>query len=340
MKKASLALLVFFLSFLNLSLDLHFNLGLNLWAQESPRVEKFTPQGTVKNVRQVRAQFSEPMVPFGDPRDLAEPFILSCPQKGTARWADGKNWVYDFEKDLPAGIQCEFTLQTGLKALSGREVAGPRTFAFSTGGPAIKESIPNQGDEGIDEDQVFVLRLDAEPNRDSVLQQVSFSVEGLPEGVGIRLVEGKEREKILESSRARWISRDLKTSGHSLLLLQSRQRFPHKAKVNLVWGRGVLSKTGVATERDQVLPFKTRDAFSVSFRCQRENPRAACLPITPMALDFSAPVPAEWAGRIVLKGPGEKIWKPQLSEEERESFTRLSFKGPFPEKASFIVELP
>jgi uncharacterized protein YfaS (alpha-2-macroglobulin family) len=338
MKKASLALLVFFLSFLNL--DLNLSLSLDLWAQESPRVEKFTPQGTVKNVRQVRAQFSESMVPFGDPRDLAEPFMVSCPQKGIARWADGRNWVYDFERDLPAGIRCEFTLKTDLKALSGKEVIGPQAFVFSTGGPAIRESIPNQGNEAIDEDQVFVLRLDAEPDRDSVLQHVSLSIEGLPERVGVKLIEGKEREKILESGRARWISRDLKPSGHFLLLLQSKQRFPHKAKVSLVWGKGVLSKTGVATEKDQVLPFKTRDAFAVAFRCQRENPRAACLPIAPMTLDFSAPVPAEWAGRIALKGPGERGWKSQLPEEEREFFTQLTFKGPFPENTSFTVELP
>ena len=72
MKKASRAPLIFFLSLLALSLSL------DLWAQESPRVEEFFPQGTVKNIRQVRAHFSEPMVPFGDSRDLAEPFAVSC----------------------------------------------------------------------------------------------------------------------------------------------------------------------------------------------------------------------------------------------------------------------
>jgi len=340
MKKASLALLSFFLFFLNLSLDLNLNLGLTLWAQESPRVEKFTPQGTVKNIRQVRAQFSEPMVPFGDPRDLAEPFAISCPEKGTPRWADPKNWVYDFEKDLPAGIRCEFTLKPGLKTLSGKEIGEAKTFAFSTGGPAVRDSIPNQGNESIDEEQVFILRLDAEPDPESVLQNVSFSVEGLAERVGIVLVEGKDRKKILESGRARWISRNLKESGHFLLLIQSRQRFPNKAKVDLVWGKGVQTKTGVATERDQVLPFKARDAFSVVFRCQRENPRSAGLPITPMTLDFSAPVPTKWARQILLKGPGEKVWKPQFPEEERDFFNGITFPGPFPENAAFRVELP
>jgi uncharacterized protein YuzE len=39
----------------------------------APRVELFSPQGTIKGVRQVAVRFSAPMVTFGDPR-LPEPF--------------------------------------------------------------------------------------------------------------------------------------------------------------------------------------------------------------------------------------------------------------------------
>jgi uncharacterized protein YfaS (alpha-2-macroglobulin family) len=308
--------------------------------EEGPQVEKFTPQGTVKNIRQVRAQFSESMVPFGDPRELAEPFDISCPEKGIARWADGKNWMYDFERDLPAGITCEFNLKAGLKALSGKEIGGPRTFSFSTGGPGIRRSIPEEGNEAIDEDQVFILLVDAEPDRDSVLQRVFFSVDGLPERVGIRVVEGKEKERILESPRARWITRYQKTSALFLLLIQSKQRFPNKAKVSLVWGKGVMSKTGVAVDQDQVLPFKAREAFSVAFRCERENPRAACIPVTPMRLHFSASLSKEWAKQITLKGPEGQLWGPQIGPEEGDFFDDLIFNGPFPENAQFRIDLP
>jgi hypothetical protein len=68
------------------------------------RVEVFSPQGEVKSVRQVAARFSEPMVALGDPR-LDAPFEIDCPQGGTARWADQKNWVFDFARDLPAGVR-------------------------------------------------------------------------------------------------------------------------------------------------------------------------------------------------------------------------------------------
>jgi hypothetical protein len=55
----------------------------SLQAQEPARVELFSPQGTVKQVRQVRARFSEPMVPFADPRAAAQPFVIDCAEKGT-----------------------------------------------------------------------------------------------------------------------------------------------------------------------------------------------------------------------------------------------------------------
>jgi hypothetical protein len=52
-------------------------LALPLLAQptstSAPRVEVFSPQGTVKGVRQVAVRFSVPMVTFGDPR-LPKPF--------------------------------------------------------------------------------------------------------------------------------------------------------------------------------------------------------------------------------------------------------------------------
>ena len=92
------------------------------YAEEGPRVEVFSPQGTVKGVRQVSARFSEQMVPFGDLRGIVEPFDIVCSEKGTGRWADGKNWVFDFERDLPAGVRCEFKLKQGLKSLSGKEI--------------------------------------------------------------------------------------------------------------------------------------------------------------------------------------------------------------------------
>ena len=44
-------------------------------AQDAAKVESFSPQGQIKDVRQVVARFSQPMVSFGDPRSEA-PFDI------------------------------------------------------------------------------------------------------------------------------------------------------------------------------------------------------------------------------------------------------------------------
>ena len=78
----------------------------------SPQVDQFTPLGTVKRVRQASATFSEPMVPFGDPRSPVDPFVIDCPEDGTGRWIDSRTWVYDFARDLPGGVRCSFQTPT------------------------------------------------------------------------------------------------------------------------------------------------------------------------------------------------------------------------------------
>jgi uncharacterized protein YfaS (alpha-2-macroglobulin family) len=146
----------------------------------------------------------------------------------------------------------------------------------------------------------------------------------------------KEREEIFKA----WF-RYRKPPFPPMIFIQSKQRFPADTKISLVWGKGVMSKTGVATDKDQILRFKTRRPFLLEFSCERENPRAACIPITPMSLRFSAPMSKEQAGKIVLKGPDGKIWMPHVEGEKEAKFvTHLIFKEPFPENQSFTIEIP
>ncbi len=301
--------------------------------QQTPKVESFSPQGTVKNIRQVKVRFSQPMVAFGDPRSVIVPFEVDCAEKGEGRWADTRNWVYDFEKNLFAGVRCEFRLKPDLKTLAGEKLEGQKNFSFSTGGPAIKTSYPYEGTKQIDEEQVFILTLDGEPEDVSLLKHVAFSIQGIEDLVGIRIIEGEERERILKE-QYRWIKRP----DMPVVLLQCRQRFPAETPVRLIWGKGVMSKTLIATESDQVLAFATRPKFNAVFQCEKENPKADCSPLSAMHLRFSAPISREQAGAVVLKSSDGKTWKPQ--EDEQNVVFGVSFKAPFPEQAAFTVELP
>jgi hypothetical protein len=183
-----------------------------------PQVDQFSPQGLVKRVRQASARFSEAMVPLGDPRSPIDPFEIDCIEAGVGRWIDSRTWVYDFKRDLPGGLSCRFQVRAGLETQAGKLIAGQMTFAFTTGGPAILNSIPSK-DATIDEDQAFVLTLDAQPTEESVLQHVAFVVAGLPERIGVRPITGEAREAILRSLAEL-------SGGQHTAVLQARQKFP------------------------------------------------------------------------------------------------------------------
>lgn len=297
------------------------------------QVAEFNPQGTVKGVRQVTARFSEPMVPLGDPRGgTSSPFEPSCGRPGTARWIDSRTWSFDFGQDLPAGVGCTFTIRAGARSLAGNPVEGQQVFAFNTGGPAVVRSSPFEGSAGIDEDQAFVLALDAEVTEASVLEHVYFAIPGLAEGIGVRLVTGEAREQIL---RTRPLA-----AQHTRLVVQARQRFPNDTRVDLVWGVGVATPSGVRTERSQVLPFKTRSAFKAQFHCEREHLGGDCIPVSPMQIQFSAPVARSVAEEVRVVGADGRSLQPDWGERQHAFVERVVFSGPFDEVGVYRVELP
>jgi alpha-2-macroglobulin len=289
-----------------------------------PHVAQFTPLGTVKHVRQVSAKFSEPMVPLGDPRSLVDPFEIDCYMEGSGRCIDSRTWVYDFARDIPGGLRCRFQLRTGLATQAGKPVIGQATFAFTTGGPAIQALVPSI-DSSIDEDQAFVLELDAQPTEDSVLQHVSFAVAGLPERIGLRLITGEAREAIFRTLYG--------GSGRDhVVVLQARQNFPSGASVRLIWGKGVSAESGVTNDQEQALSFKFRQPFIAELQCEPLSRRAACLPITPIDLRFSTAVAWEQVRHInllaVQGGRRSPSW--DRSDDGAQFVTTMSFRGPFP----------
>ncbi|HEY3277538.1 MAG TPA: MG2 domain-containing protein [Syntrophorhabdaceae bacterium] len=305
-----------------------------------PSVERFTPSGTVKDVRQVTARFSDQMVSFGSP-ELGDPFAIDCPAKGSGRWADPKVWVYDFDEDLKSGLRCTFTLKPGLTTLAGAKVTGKSSFAFSTGGPNIKDSHPAKGGSSMAEDQIFVFRLDGPATEESILRNSSCFIEETKERVGVRVVKGAEREKVMEGLREldRAWTRG-KTLPEDMYALQCKRPFPSGATVQVKWGKGIASPSGVATTADQVFTFQVRPPFEATFGCSRERPESDCIGLLPFSLSFSESISKNLARRITLKGK-EKGYPSQIEDEGDDRYVnRVTFKGPFPEKAALTLSLP
>ena len=157
------------------------------------------------------------------------------------------------------------------------------------------------------------------------------------ERIGAHIVSGQERERILKTQGMR---RD--TTPNPFLLIQAKQRFPQNSKVSLVWGKEVTSPSGVTNVQDQILPFQARSPFQATFNCSREKPEVGCVPISPMRVSFSAPVLWADARKTILKGPGSQRWpveREEEADEEGKHVQSVRFKGPFPEKTEFQIEL-
>ena len=100
-----------------------------------------------------------------------------------------------------------------------------------------------------------------------------------------------------------------------LSVLRCRRSLPSDTKVNLIWGHGIATASGRATRADQVLDFRTRPDFTVRMECERVNANAPCLPMRPVRIAFSAPVPSELAHRIKVTDASGRSYAPAKDDE-------------------------
>lgn len=281
-------------------------------------VQTFSPQGEVAQVRQLRATFSEAMVRFGDPR-LPAPFDIACPTPGSGRWVDDKTWVFDFKEDVPAGSACQATAKPGLKALAGGELAGATRYSFTTGGPVVVRPYPADGRYGggrVEEEQVFALLLNGPASPESIEKFGHCQVSALGEKIPLKVITGTVRDEILKVV-------NLRAQQARVATVRCARPLPPGAKLELVWAKGIATPSGVANSADRRLGYEVRPAFSASMTCERENARADCLPIRPLRLEFSAPVPRQVAERVALVTPAGERLVPQVETGRDEQAEQL-----------------
>ncbi|WP_411884885.1 alpha-2-macroglobulin family protein [Polaromonas sp. YR568] len=304
------------------------------------QITSLSPQGEVARVRQVVAKFDEGAVNFGDPKAPA-PLSLSCSDaqanKGSGRWISEREWAFEFENDLPPGVSCSLNVVGTFKSPKSQPVAGTTSYKFNTGGPFIQNLRPGTY-ERIDEEQYFLLQLNGAATLQSIRDNVWCNAEGLGERVPVKLIEGKERDELLKSQG---LDKAAAKDPLRYVTLACNRRLTPATKVQLVYGKGVSTPSGVASSVEKRYNFQVREPFSASFTCERENAQAACLPMRPMSLNFNAPVPRKLAEAIRLKG--DKDTKPSFDEGNSDGdnvVTTVTFKPMFAEQAQFTLELP
>ncbi len=305
------------------------------------QITSVSPQGEVAQVRQVVARFDAAAVNFGDPKAPA-PLSLSCSDaqaaKGAGRWLSDREWAFEFEADLPPGVRCAMMPVPGFKSASGALLTGATSYKFNSGGPFVQNLRPGSY-QPIDEDQYFVLQLNGPATQASVLQNVWCSVEGLGERVPVRLIDGPERAALLKSQN---LDKAAAKDPLRVATLACNRRLTPATKVQLVYGQGVSTPSGVANSVEKRYAFTVREPFTASFSCERENAQAACLPLSPMRLNFNAPVARKLAEAIRLKSASGEF-KPAFDSSAGDGdslVTDIAFKPLFPELGQFTLALP
>ena len=318
-------------------------LSLVAFGAQALQITSFSPQGEVARVRQVVAKFDGAAVNFGDPK-AAAPLTLSCDDaaatKGTGRWTSEREWVFDFTNDLPPGVRCTAAVKTGFKSASGAELTGAKSYQFNSGGPFVQTIRPNPYQD-IDEEQAFVLQLSGPATTASLQSSVWCALDGVGERVPVRLIEGAQRTDILKTLG---LEKSAAKAPLQYATLACNRRFTSGSSVQVVYGKGVATPSGVANTVEKRFDFKVREPFTAEFSCERENAQAACLPIRPMQLSFNAPVPRSLATAIRLKSARETL-KPQTDggadgQKGDELVNSVQFAAPLAENTTFTLELP
>ncbi|WP_245253691.1 Ig-like domain-containing alpha-2-macroglobulin family protein [Paraburkholderia sp. LEh10] len=304
------------------------------WRADAARITQVSPQGKVAQVRQVVVKFDEAMVPFGAP-NLPAPARVKCgdaaASAGQPRWIDDKTWAWDFNADLPPGVACSVDLNDGLKSSAGNPLTGPRHYAFETGGPFVQSVEPYGGE--IEENQIFIVRLNGQATDASVRQNVWCESSGLGNRIPVTDVDAATRTALLKRFR-------LQKEAARVLTLQCQQALPSGTKAQLVYGKGVASPGGIANDVERRFDFTVREPFAASFSCERENAKAPCTPLRPLRVQFNAPIARADAERIRLKGPKGDL-KPTFSPDDKDAQTSaVEFAAPLPERAELTIELP
>ena len=320
---------------------------------QAASVSSVSPQGEVAQARQVVVRFDQAVVPLGDPRQ-SDPMTVTCQGSaaaGSGRWADARNWLFDFREALPPGTRCTVKLRSDWKPVvpsasasasasaaaggSAPGLVGRTEFSFNTGGPAVLRVQPGEGSD-IEEDQHFLLHLSGAALEDSVARQAWCEVEGIGERIAVRVVAGPVRAELIKTLK-------LDKSAPRLLVLACQRPLPADTPARLVWGAGIAAQANpqVLTTATQRFRFRVRKAFTAEFSCERERALAPCLPIRPLTVSFSEPVARAVAQQVLLRPASGAALTPVFDKDDKSSeVSQVRFATPLPENARFSIELP
>jgi uncharacterized protein YfaS (alpha-2-macroglobulin family) len=289
------------------------------------------PDNSDGAVRSFRMRFSVPMVPLGEPR-AAAPVEVACPVAGTGRWNDQQYWSYEFEKPLPGGLTCSFTLRADLKSVDGSAVAGQRRYVVDTGGPRVRAILPGRYEGRIRQDQSFLVATNIPANRASIAAGAYCAVNGIGEKIPVDLLgadvprttlpamakSSYQAKQFLEEAGIAPAQAGSAAATRNIVALKCRRPLPPGRDMALVWGENI-SGGGRTAGTAQRFDFTVVDEFTARFECSRTNPQAGCSPVEPAYVRFAAPVPKATAAAIRIRLADGTMLSPDRGETDNAS---------------------
>lgn len=301
-------------------------------------IEEFIPQGRVSGVEAVQLRFGDAVAAFGD-TDATAPMLLECEgpvPEGRGRWLDDHRWAYVFKRPVPAGVQCVARLNPRFRPLDGK-LPSAREYMFDTGAPAVAESRPYAGWD-VDEEQAFVLRFSGPVDPRQVAGQSHCVVEGVAERIPVRAVSAADQRSLMQAAML-----EAPDDPATIAVLQCARSLPAGGEMRMEVGPGIRAVGQAAalagSEAPHVLAYKVRPAFTVKLSCARERAGRPCLPVSPISVSFSAPVPRQFIEQVSLRA-GDRVFQPEIDEDDPGFVSFLRYPGPFPAGASLVLSLP
>ncbi|WP_158218982.1 Ig-like domain-containing alpha-2-macroglobulin family protein [Roseateles aquatilis] len=304
------------------------------------------PQGEVAGLQNIVVRFGASVSALGDPR-LPDPVQVRCGAvevHGKGRWSNDREWIFDFSQPLPAGAKCKVSVKEDFRPTAPNASpnwTGRREYAFQLAAPTIRQIRPWEGSR-IEEDQRFLLQLSGAAKAATIASNVWCESQAVGERIPSVLYPDAERDALL---RALKMESALK---QSWILMGCQRPLPAGADAAVVWGPGIAAGAddSVRTRGERRLRFSVRPPLTAEFSCERERANAPCLPIRPLNISFSEPIPRDVALKVRLKGPdGQSIAPIATAPEEDQagnspSLTTVKFPVPLAELKEYIVELP
>ena len=305
--------------------------------QEPLTILRVAPEGEVELGAHVSITFSQPMVPVGTHKDLAQmdlPVTMTPSPPGRWRWVGTQTLLFEQQDRLPMATRFQLKVAAGTTAANGSVLKEEKSWSFTTPPPSVVKSFPDTIRMSQPPDPLLFLAFDQEIDPKKAIGFTSLKNGG--QKLDLRLATDEE-----VSAHPEVATLVKKTPAHRWLAVKPKKDLPLNSKWDLQLAAGFPSAEGpLATTKVQSFPLRVYGPFKITeSRCGWND---QCPPGSPWQVIFSNPFDREnfqeswisiepelknltvipYGSRLSIRGEskGQTQYTVTFSEDLRDSF--------------------